>query len=132
MLSKENDEDTQKDNYLFFRFAAWVLVLDPWIYVLLRREIISSVCAFCTRQERPHLTSSEDKMEEKSLQNNQYKTSYGTIWLCNRFYESFSVSIKISLILLDMTIAGYNHNWISPVLLKCDLIPSYRIWHQNS
>lgn len=85
MAADYNSEKDIKDNYLFFRFASWALVVDPWIYVLLRREIIMNVCIFFQRQQRPLLTSSGDAVEQKtndeskSLANDEKRASYGTI-----------------------------------------------------
>lgn len=85
MAADYNSEKDIKDNYLFFRFASWALVVDPWIYVLLRREIIMNVCIFFQRQQRPLLTSSGDAVERKtndeskSLANDEKRASYGTI-----------------------------------------------------
>lgn len=85
MATDDTSEKHMKDNYLFFRFASWALVVDPWIYVLLRREIIMNVCIFFQRQQRPLLTSSGDVVERKSnderksLANDEKGASYGTI-----------------------------------------------------
>lgn len=85
MATDDTSEKHMKDSYLFFRFASWALVVDPWIYVLLRREIIMNVCIFFQRQQRPLLTSSGDAVERKSnderksLANDEKGASYGTI-----------------------------------------------------
>lgn len=85
MTGDETSEKDIKNNYLFFRFASWALVVDPWIYVLLRREIIMNICIFFQRQQRPRLTSSGDAVERKSnderkyLANDEKRASYGTI-----------------------------------------------------
>ncbi|XP_061185285.1 prostaglandin E2 receptor EP4 subtype-like [Saccostrea echinata] len=76
---EDYDEALLKKNYLFFRFAAWVLVLDPLIYVILRREIIVNICLFCKRREHQHLTSSGDKVDRGSMHSNPNRASYGTI-----------------------------------------------------
>ena len=51
MVASDTSEEDMKDSFLFFRLARCALVADPWVYVLLRREII--VCFFFKRQERP-------------------------------------------------------------------------------
>lgn len=85
MTGDETSEKDIKNSYLFFRFASWALVVDPWIYVLLRREIIMNICIFFQRQQRPRLTSSGDAVERKSnderksLANDEKRASYGTI-----------------------------------------------------
>lgn len=85
MAANDTSEKDMKDNYLYFRFASWALVVDPWIYVLLRREIIMNVCIFFQRQQRPLMTSSGDAVERKSnderksLANDEKRASYGTI-----------------------------------------------------
>ncbi|XP_062574954.1 thromboxane A2 receptor-like [Saccostrea cucullata] len=79
LKEKNFDESLLKENYLFFRFAAWVLVLDPLIYIIFRREIIINVCLFCKRRDHHHLTSSDDKVERRSMQSNSNRASYGTI-----------------------------------------------------
>lgn len=86
MVASDTSEEDMKDSFLFFRLARWALVADPWVYVLLRREIIVNVCFFFKRQERPRMTSSGDIAERKSLvtapDRDHNRTSYGTIWFC--------------------------------------------------
>ncbi|XP_039628394.1 prostaglandin E2 receptor EP1 subtype-like [Polypterus senegalus] len=57
-----SEHDVQHYQYLLFlgvRLASWNQILDPWVYILLRRAVLRRLCRPCQPQRAFRLTSSQ-------------------------------------------------------------------------
>ena len=62
---RPSDNDQYGFTLLSLRMASWNQILDPWVYILLRRVVLFRVCCFYT--QRPLETANSSYAEERRL-----------------------------------------------------------------
>lgn len=73
-----NSSDTRKYEQLLFlgvRLASWNQILDPWVYILLRRAVLRKILALFLRHT--DLKMRIDRWEASSFQSSERSVAIG-------------------------------------------------------